>query len=165
MPVRSLLHHSWRYWRGRARKALASTRVDDRDGVPRPQGWRLENFHMMTIVWLETSDGIVVVIRGRRKGKGCCDWLRWLDLMLERRGLRWATRHGTFGRCRVNWVELWARLLFSKMIEVNWIQWIRTVALRRRQSTNQDKILNHHPDQMIYQLQSEHERRWQWLGL
>lgn len=115
MPVCPLLHHSWWYWRRRTRKALAGTRVDYRDCVSRAQGWRLENLHVMAIVWLETGDGSIMVVRGRRQRERCCDLLRGLDLLLERRGLRWAARHRPLGRCRVYWVKLWERILISRL--------------------------------------------------
>ena len=46
------------------------------------------DLHLLVVIGLETSDGIVGVVGGRRgDGEAWRDLLRWLDLGLEWRGV------------------------------------------------------------------------------
>ena len=61
--IRLLLHHGGRYGRRWAWHPHARTRVDYGDGVAGAQGRRLVELHLLAIVRLEASDGVVGVVR------------------------------------------------------------------------------------------------------
>ena len=61
--IRVLLHHGGRNRRRGAGHSHARTRVDYGDGIACAQGRRLVNLHLLAIVRLEASDGVVGVVR------------------------------------------------------------------------------------------------------
>ena len=60
--VRVLLHHGGRYRRRWAGHSHTRTRVDDGDGIACAQGRRLVDLHLLAVVRLEASDGVVGVV-------------------------------------------------------------------------------------------------------
>lgn len=58
-----LLHHGGRYRRRWTWDPHARTGVDYRDCVARAQGRRLVELHLLAVVRLEASDGVVGVVR------------------------------------------------------------------------------------------------------